>query len=209
MMLVYAISDLHGYLPVIPDCDLLLLGGDHARNGHSKEWYTGTFSKWLKQVPARFIVGISGNHDFALQDKEFAKSLPWIYLQDELVDLEGIKIYGTPWSIEFGQWAFMADEIQLKEKYKNIPTGLDILLTHGPAYRHLDEAGGGTYKVHVGSFELWDKVKEVKPDSVISGHIHEARGIMEDEGIRFYNCTQMNLKYEPQYNIMKIDLRSE
>jgi hypothetical protein len=28
------------------------------------------------------------------------------YIQDELIEVEGLRIYGSPWQPEFGGWAF-------------------------------------------------------------------------------------------------------
>lgn len=208
MMKVLAISDLHGYLPHITDCDLLLLAGDYepTRNiEQAKRFFQGPFTDWLKKVPARHIVGVAGNHDFALKDKEFAKSLPWIYLQDELLTLEGVRIYGTPWTPQFYDWAFMGSEKELEQKFAAIPEKLDILLSHGPAHRMLDRNAQG---VCCGSISLRDRVAAVKPDSVVCGHIHEGRGIREEAPTRYYNVTYVNVNYEPKFNPMSIELRA-
>lgn len=209
MMTVLAISDLHGYFPDIPECDLLLLGGDYCptRNlDQERRFMQGDFSDWLKGIKARYIVGIAGNHDFILQhDKELAKGLPWIYLEDEEINLEGVRIYGSPWTPKFYDWAFMESDYLLKKRYENIPSGLDILLTHGPAYRHLDVTQNGS---RAGSFSLWERMKEVKPDSHVFGHIHEARGVMDENSMRFYNVTHVTLHYEPKFTPVHIPLRA-
>jgi Icc-related predicted phosphoesterase len=210
MMYVLAISDLHGFLPEIPECDLLLLGGDYCKTRNieqERRFMKGEFTDWLKGIKARYIVGIAGNHDFILQhDQELAKSLPWIYLQDEVLNLEGVGIYGTPWTPMFWDWAFMKREPELKQVFNGIPYNLDILLSHGPGYRHLDRTNEG---VHAGSFELWNKVKAVKPDSHVFGHIHEARGVMEEAPTRFYNVSHVNLQYAPKHGPVHIPLRIE
>lgn len=208
MMRVYAISDLHGNIPHIPECELLLLGGDYSPSRNvdvSRKWLDGEFRQFLEDVPARYIVGIAGNHDFAFQeDRAFAESLPWIYLQDKAVNLEGIKIYGTPWTPRFFNWAFMEEEGRLQERFKSIPPGLDILLTHGPAYRQLDRNEQG---IHCGSFYLLDRIKTVFPDSVVCGHIHEARGVTETEdGTRYYNVAYVDGQNSPKYNAVNIPL---
>lgn len=207
-MQVLAISDLHGYLPEIPKCDLLLLGGDYCptRNlDQERRFMLGPFTEWLKKINARFIVGIAGNYDFILQeDPELAKNLPWIYLQDNEVNLEGVRIYGSPWTPPFFNWAFMKPEFELKKEFKKIPTGLDILLTHGPAYRHRDKTTSG---YHAGSFSLWEAVNERKPDSHVFGHIHEDRGVLDTEHTRFFNVSHVDFGYEPKHSPIDIPLR--
>jgi Icc-related predicted phosphoesterase len=208
MMRVYAASDLHGFYPDIPDCELLLLGGDYSpsRDEHrAKEFFKGEFSDWLKQVPAKYIVGIAGNHDYTLLDREFAKSLPWIYLQDELLDLEGVRIWGTPWTPVFGDWAFMEPENRLAHRFGKIPDKLDILLTHGPAHSVLDKTVGGT---RAGSKMLYSIIKQVNPDSVVCGHIHEAHGIEQIADTRFYNVAHVTEYMQPKYDPVNIPLRA-
>ena len=72
-MKIVGVSDLHGMLPEIPPCDLLLIGGDitpvtnHAIPFQA-EWLDTTFRRWLEQAPARKVVGVAGNHDYIFQD---------------------------------------------------------------------------------------------------------------------------------------------
>lgn len=67
-MKVVATSDLHGFLPQIPPCDLLLIAGDvcpvwNHRLPFQRKWLRETFTPWLESLPARKIVGVWGNHD--------------------------------------------------------------------------------------------------------------------------------------------------
>jgi Icc-related predicted phosphoesterase len=208
MMKVLAISDLHGYFPEIPECDLLLLGGDYCptrNHDQEKRFMLGPFTEWLRSIKARYIVGIAGNHDFILQDDpKLAKELPWIYLQDSGVDIEGVKIWGSPWTLPFFNWAFMKGDNELRQVFNPIPKGLDILLTHGPAYRILDKTLDGP---HAGSFSLLERIREVKPDSHVFGHIHEARGITDGDVTRHFNVSHVTAKYEPKNGPVTIQLR--
>lgn len=209
-MRVYAISDLHGYLPEIPECELLLLGGDYCatRNiDQQRRFMLGDFNDWLKHIPAKYKVGIAGNYDFIFQeDPGVNEHLAWIYLQDNLINLEGITIFGSPWTNPFRDWAFMKSDYELREVYTRIPKGLDILLTHGPAYRHLDKTA---FRTHVGSMSLLERIQDVKPDSHVFGHIHEARGIMENENTRFFNVSYVDLLNDPKYTVVNIPLRAQ
>lgn len=209
-MRVYAISDLHGFLPEIPDCDLLLLAGDYCPTRNMEQegrFLRGPFTEWLEKVPARYKVGIAGNHDFILErNPALGKELPWIYLQDEAIEIEDIKIYGTPWTPLFGDWAFMKPDDLLQPIFNTIPEGLDIILSHGPAYNKLDLTRN---REHVGSKALANRIKLAKPDSVICGHIHEARGITQDEDTRYYNVSFVNAAYEPKYSPVFIPLKME
>ena len=174
-MKIIATSDLHGELPTIPECDLLLIGGDicpDGPDGFQTNWLGGPFKRWLEQIPAREVVGIAGNHDFCFQ-RHLAiikgLQLRWKYLQDESVCVDGLWIYGTPWTPRFGPWAFMNSDEELGRYFDNIKN-VDILLSHGPAYGVLDEVGDG----HAGSKELLKHLHKTKV--FICGHIHEGFG---------------------------------
>lgn len=218
MMRVFAISDLHGHFPPwVPECELLLLGGDYCptRNlEQERRFILGKFKDWLANVPAKYIVAIAGNHDFIFQEephiaqelKEYLPNNNFHYLKDEEVNIEGVRIYGTPWTKQFYDWAFMEHESKLAERYANIPTGLDILLTHGPAFRCLDKNAAHE---HCGSAALHYRINEVKPDTVICGHIHEAHGVMDADGVRYFNVAYVNSRNEPKYNCVSIPLKAE
>src|SRR5436190_1982375 len=111
-MKVVAVSDMHGILPEVPACDLLLLAGDitpvqdHDLSFQAS-WLGQEFRHWLKQVPARKVIGVAGNHDFIFQrlPEAVPPDLPWTYLQDEGTEWEGLRVYGTPWQPVFFDWA--------------------------------------------------------------------------------------------------------
>jgi len=206
MMNVLAISDLHGHLPEIPKCDLLLLGGDYNDKinlDQQERFMLGPFKEWLESIDARHIVGIAGNHDFILKEKHL--DLPWTYLQDAAVNIEGVRIYGTPWTPTFGAWAFMRPEAALRDIFDLIPAGLDILLSHGPVMGILDKVISGQ---NVGSRESLYKVKVIKPDNFVCGHIHEARGIYDSGDTRFYNVAYVNEVNEPVGHPVNVTLRA-
>src|SRR5262245_10841711 len=141
-MKIAALSDLHGFLPPeMPECDLLLLGGDltpltNHNPDYQAEWLDTTFRYWLRQQPARRIIGIAGNHDFVFEQMPqlVPRNLPWTYLQDSGTHWEGWKIWGTPWQPWFFDWAFNGDEYLLERKWSLVPDDTDILVVHGPPY---------------------------------------------------------------------------
>lgn len=190
---IVATSDLHGHLPEIPPCDLCIIGGDICPGGtlnYQAIWLDVNFREWLKDIPAKEIVGIAGNHDliFEKEPNLIPKDLPWHYLNDSMIELFGFKIYGTPWQLPF--WgAFNLDEEGLKIKYKNIPKEVDILVSHGPPHGIGDEVSGPE---HVGSLSLLNKIYEIKPRLIIYGHIHDAFGVWNKNQMIFANVSLLN-----------------
>jgi Icc-related predicted phosphoesterase len=59
-----------------------------------------------------------------------------------------------------------------------------VLVTHVPPRGHVDGTSGG---LHVGSTAVARIVEKYRPRLSLSGHVHEARGMVEDGGILFMN----------------------
>ena len=202
------VSDLHGVLPEVPPCDILLIGGDlcpiyNHDEQFQLDWLYGPFAGWLEglHVPA---VGVAGNHDFAAQLPEgdhLLHNLPWTYLQDTSLAIQGLSIWGSPWSNQFGKWAFMMPEEDLNEFiWPLIPPGLDVLITHGPAYNAGDLVknnwGDAERDPHVGSKSLRQTILNQRPAIHLTGHIHEAYGEYQIGDTRVYNASINNERYD-------------
>ncbi len=147
-MKIVLTSDIHGFLPDIPSCDLLLIAGDvcpvhdHDRKFQA-DWLRNEFTDWMRAQPARSTVWIGGNHDLVLEDwrgkREKLAQLPGVYLDNADItvpidECTSLKIWGSPMSNTFGRWAFMASENILAEVWRSIPRDTDIILTHGPPW---------------------------------------------------------------------------
>jgi Icc-related predicted phosphoesterase len=199
---VAAISDLHGFLPKVPACDVLLVGGDvcpvedHALE-FQRKWLEGPFAEWLAGVDADAVVGIAGNHDFVAEaDPGLMRSLPWTYLCDETTDVGGLRFHGAPWTPTFMEWAFMQHDADLAVVWASIPADTDILMTHGPPFGHGDLAVHG---LHCGSQTLAARLPELERLRLhVFGHIHEGWGARElDGGTTIANVSHVDFDYRP------------
>ncbi len=199
-----AISDLHGFLPDVPPCDLLLIAGDvcpvedHELD-FQRRWLTGPFTDWLDRLDAGEIVGIAGNHDFIAEaDPGLMRSLPWRYLCDESIDVDGVRVHGSPWTPTFMAWAFMHDEEDLAAVWARIPDEVDVLVTHGPPLGHGDLAVHG---VHVGSENLAERLARLDRLRLHAfGHIHEAGGSRDTlAGATIANVSYVDFDYRPAH----------
>ncbi len=205
-MKVCAVSDLHGHLPRIPECDLLLIAGDLGE-GRRGDWYLGPLREWLQQAPARHVVGVAGNHDFfAEENPDEMRRLPWTYLADETTEIEGLVIHGSPFSNRFGRWAFMDEEDGLERRAGLFPDVTSILVTHGPPF------GFGDLTVlsgmHVGSAAFRSRALGL-PELVlyVFGHIHEARGTWRQRDATWANVSYVDFAYRPYGpDILEIEL---
>lgn len=208
MVHITATSDLHGNLPDISPCDLLLLCGDLCPDGSPEfqaEWLNGPFREWLDTIPCKEIVGIAGNHDliFGQAKSLVPKQLRWHYLEDSLIECFGLKIYGTPWQLPF--WGvFNKNDNELVEQYAAIPSTIDVLISHAPPFGIFDEIplspstdpeflhDNDLSFDHAGSISLRRRVLELKPKLFVCGHIHCSVGICTIEDTIFANVSLVN-----------------
>ena len=199
-MKIVCMSDIHGYqeeMSPIPDGDILLVAGDITRKGTLSNLLD--FVLFLRTLPHRYKVFIGGNHDWCLQEKKedilnLLSNHNCIYLENSSVEIEGLKIWGSPWTNRFYDWAFMAEEKELKKIWDIIPIDTDIVMTHGPVYGILDKT---IRHINAGSESLLKRVKVIKPKVFIGGHIHEGRGVVIGKNAVYINPSICNENYEP------------
>ena len=103
-----------------------------------------------------------------------------------MIEIEGLSIYGTPWCPDLSGFAYYATEEELIEKWKGIPTGVDVLITHTPAHGILDVPTSGT--VNLGCPHLREQLKRIKPKLHVFGHVHARHGIQKIGETTFVNA---------------------
>lgn len=200
-MKITAISDLHGLLPQILPCDVLLICGDIVplkiqRDAlRSEIWLKNEFSPWINDLQCQQVIAVWGNHDFIgldLQEdnplgrerynmcigrptKHKIEFLNGNYT-NVIVGDEQVKIWGSPWCKTFGDWAFMVSEKSLAEEFKSIPPDCDIVITHeAPKIGQMGVIKEGPYiGEKCGSKALAEAIKAVQPKYALSGHIHSS-----------------------------------
>ena len=197
-MKVVTISDTHNKHRELqlPQADMIIHAGDISGSGKIAE--VDNFLQWFSSLDYSYKLFIAGNHDWYFEENISQPShlIPdnIIYLNDSGVELEGIKIWGSPVQPFFYDWAFNRQRgSDIDKHWQLIPNNTDILITHGPAYGILDKT---IYGDLAGCEELLKKIKEVKPKVHISGHIHEGYGQVELEGIHFINASVLNEHYQ-------------
>ena len=187
----------------LPGGDFLLHAGDIMNSGYNKNDIKD-FCHWfnlLEQYDSKIF--IAGNHDRIFEDspdaaKQIYYSYKWIdYLQDEWIEVDGIKIYGTPWQPEFYNWAFNLPKggPGLMSKWEAIPEDTDILITHGPPQEILDASGPPYNEPLLGCALLRERVDVIKPKIHVFGHIHGSYGYRFVNGTHFFNASILNEDY--------------
>lgn len=214
-MKIVCISDTHNCNEqiAVPDGDILIHSGDATIRGTIPE--IEEFSRWFSSMPHKYKVFVAGNHDWLFEtNNRHARNLlddSIIYLQDSSINIEGFKIYGSPWQPRFFDWAFnLMRGPELAEKWKLIPEDTNILITHGPPNGILDEVPRQYFIEKTGCEELRKKIDSIAPLGNLKlhtfGHIHCGYGQHEEMGIRFINASSCDEKYEPSQPPIAIEL---
>ena len=182
---VVCISDTHNGRPQVPDGEILIHAGDATQSGTLKE-FQATID-WMHSLPHRYKILIAGNHDMLLDSTldnrpnsggaVVRTAINWrsiIYLEKSTTVLRcsggrQVQIYGNPMTPKHGNWAFQYE--RRADVWRDvIPSGTDILVTHGPPLAHLDISGWGCK-------HLLDAVWKVKPRLHVFGHLHDGHGM--------------------------------
>lgn len=190
----------------MPNGDVLIHAGDATINGTIGEIVA--FNRWFAALPHRRKIFVAGNHDWLFErEPELARRLlspDIIYLQDSAIEIENLRIYGSPWQPKFFDWAFNLDRgAEMAEKWRLIPDSLDILVTHGPPHDILDQTPRGD---RAGCEELLKRVRVTTPKVHVFGHIHNGYGTENRFGTKFVNASNCDEQYAPVNDPIVIDL---
>ncbi len=205
-MRLVLLSDTHSLHDAVqvPDGDVLVHAGDCSGRGRPDE--IEAFGHWFRALPHPHKVFVAGNHDFLFQDDpQRARALlgDVHYLQDFGLELDGLSIWGSPWQPWFHDWAFNLPRGEpLAERWRQAPTGVDLLVTHGPPRGILDRIATGE---DVGCEALLAELERIRPAVHMFGHIHEARGTQQGDPTLFVNASICNLQYRPIHPPIVLD----
>lgn len=217
-MKTWVISDTHlqhGELKIPKNIDCVICSGDWANSKAPAINYEESlkFLNWFKGLHADYKIIISGNHNTAMQTQPYESLLKekidkygFYYLEDSSISIEGINIYGSPWTLEFGRdWAFNISRSHSGQIYDIIPEDTDVLITHGPPYGILDLGRSGN---RIGDYTLREKVFNLtKLRYHIFGHLHEQGGIINNiSGVTFINAALVNLNHTLTINGIILEL---
>ncbi|HXN74932.1 MAG TPA: hypothetical protein VN855_00385, partial [Candidatus Acidoferrum sp.] len=116
-------------------------------------------------------------------------------LNDSGIEVEGIKIWGSPVQPFFHDWAFNRRRgAEIKKHWDLIPEDTEILVTHGPPLGILDVTIRNGE--HVGCADLMDKILISQIKLHTFGHIHEGHGYKYQDGRVFVNASVLDSRYK-------------
>jgi Icc-related predicted phosphoesterase len=175
-----AVSDIHMRDVQTPEADLLIIAGDMTFRGTPSE--LAWFEAWLERQPQKHKVWIAGNHELGIEREPeralaIARRTGTIYLDDSATEVEGVRIWGSPVTPWFMDWAYNRRRgAEIRQHWMAIPEDLDILITHGPPMGYGDLLISGE---HVGCEELLEVIEQKlkkPPRYHICGHLHYGYG---------------------------------
>ena len=159
---ILAFADTHGNhrkIQVPEDADIVICAGDAVEDNLKGGEYDD-FIKWFAGLDAKWKIFVPGNHELSFeldQAETIEKTMTdkgLLVMQNAVMDCDGVVIGSINGN------ALIADE--------DIPTDIDVLVTHCPPYGVLDEG--------LGSPEILNFVMKSKPRYHLFGHIHITEG---------------------------------
>jgi Icc-related predicted phosphoesterase len=218
-MKVVCISDTHGQNLATkwnwPKGDMLIHAGDMTATGRPEN--LKKVAREILSLGYRYNIVVAGNHDrgmwedrwseapFGRYDSNGWKLMPGItVLQDETVEVMGLRIYGTSW-IRFVEGKYPFEIQELEQKWDDIPDDTDILITHMPPLSGiLDVNDKGDW---MGSHTLLKTVQDrVKPRLHVFGHIHAGHGKIFDDHTVSVNACLTGKDRKPAYPPVVVEL---
>jgi Icc-related predicted phosphoesterase len=215
MLKIALFSDTHGEhrkLKFDDDTDIAIFAGDAGtyRDPYRNELPVLDFIDWYASLKVKHKVWIAGNHDTSIESgivnaRELSGQKGLLYLQNDIIIVEGLKIFGSPCTPTFGYgWAFNVDRgKRLEILWDNIPIDTDIIVTHGPAFGILDMT---ETRLNVGCKDIANRIQTIKPKLHVSGHIHEAYGHVLKDETHYVNASVLDLSYKLTNDIIYLNV---
>ena len=182
-MKITAVSDLHSRLSILKDFkmnkvngDIFICSGDLTRLGTKDE--ADKILEYISVLDFKYKIIVFGNHDmFAEKHIDYFKDkyTDIIFLNNEIVEVEGLKIYGTPYVRAFCNWGFQYYTIDERKDLTIPKEDVDIIIAHEPPSElsisylpYGQDIGNMALRSYI---ESSDNVKYV-----FCGHVHENGG---------------------------------
>jgi Icc-related predicted phosphoesterase len=190
MKKIWHISDTHTFhklLTVPKNIDIVIFSGDcsNPKDPYLNEPEVKDFIQWFKELPIKHKIFVAGNHDTSIE-KGLIKKIDFTgynihYLENDYVNIDGIKIFGSPTQPTFGyDWSFQKKREKLDKHWSKIDDDVDIFVVHGPPKGILDLSYSRNHELeHCGCNALKRHILgRIKPKFCLFGHIHNVGDII-------------------------------
>ena len=196
-MRIFHFSDSHGYhdlLDIPSDVDAVICSGDcsNVRSPYENEHEVRGFVEWFSKIKVGYKIYVAGNHDTSIEKRlitrDYFATNGIIYLENESIEIDGIKFYGTPYTPYFQDWAFMKKRNKMQQVWDSVPNNTNVLIAHCAPKGMLDLRPSTQKKNQfelVGCESMRDMIYEKRIKYILFGHIHD-NDICKNSGI--YKC---------------------
>lgn len=195
--------------------DLLIHSGDATGRGQSGEIHA--FLQWFEKQPYKYKIFVPGNHDSGFEKetaryREECEKRGITLLIDQGIEIEGIKIYGSPYTPTFLNWYFMRERGEsIMRHWEAIPDDTQILITHGPAYQIRDKVTNrfSPNGDNVGCMDLRVRIQQlVNLRLHVFGHLHDEAGVSHMGNYLAVNASLLNDNYEKAFEPISIKIEN-
>ncbi|MFO7792791.1 MAG: metallophosphoesterase [Candidatus Saliniplasma sp.] len=175
---ILVVSDIHGSYRSINrinaaiynhEPDTVVICGDITNFGDREEAID-----ILEKIGADSIIGVTGNCDPA-------------DIKESFEEVGGVNLDMTNYETSNFVFAGISGSNYSQDRllrFEKIAFNANILVLHSPPYGFLDEV---SKRKHIGERGLLDVISNIDPKLVLSGHVHESRGIMKEAGTVYVN----------------------
>ena len=189
-MKIWHISDTHTFhelLQTPEGIDMVIHSGDcsNPRDPYNNEPEVRAFIDWFGNLPIHHKIFVAGNHDTSIEKglvtKDDFDQNCIHYLENETIQIEGLKVFGSPYTPTFGVgWSFNKDRNKLDRVWrKAIDEDVEVVIVHGPPKGMLDLSYDRVGRMeYCGDKSLMNRVMEVNPKLMLFGHIHNCKDIV-------------------------------
>ena len=174
----------HDQITIPDDIDIVIHSGDatNHRDPIRNEPEMHKFLTWFTALPIQHKIFVAGNHDTSIERglvrSEYIEECGIHYLYNSDITIEGLKIWGSPFTPTFGNWAFMMNRAKINRVWQLIPDDADIVVTHGPPKGILDSTYSRDNLVELcGCSALRKRIQNVEPQLMCFGHIHNLKDL--------------------------------
>ena len=126
------------------------------------------------------------------------------FLHNHTLEVDGIRVFGSPYTPAWYSWGYQYPRGEWS--WDNITEGTHVVITHGPPYGVLDQVTEGTKVFGVGCNILRKRLKEVKPQVSVFGHIHQGFGFWQhpEEGTTYVNAASVDLRHQSRFRFIRV-----
>lgn len=122
-----------------------------------------------------------------------------------LIEKKDWIFWGSPWAVKYQNWAFGLPGSRAAKEWAKLPSGIDVLITHGPAAGILDTVRN-KYADHLGCIGLRHWLRNHNPKLHVFGHIHDSHGQVEIDGTLHVNAAICDEDYKHTFDPIVVEL---